>query len=193
MLSLSPKQLCEFYLDGNSEAAFEVFEFGGPDGLKQFLGITEESLWEEVYPILLDDYEFLLQLCRKYRDYLANLIQEEGIPMFRQILKIESSRYDRLVDTLLFALDPRGTRVLAYTRAHSRKLWDIAQTQGTDELKKTLGFSRFSSQQTDAVWEAVLDELLDSYMRNVFHDRQRLQVGEFFSGLRNMLRRDLGL
>lgn len=193
MLSLSPRQLCDYYLDGNIEAAFEVFEHAGPQGLQQFLGIEDMAVWGQVYPVVLKEYGLLEQLCHKYRPYLAELIQEQGIPTFRMLLQIEGFEYNDLVNTLFSTLDPRGSRVLAYARTHSQKLWEIAQTQGTDELKKELGFSGLSSTQIDQVWEAVLDELLDGYMRNVFHSRQRNQVSTFFINLRNILRRDLGL
>lgn len=139
MLSLSSRQLCDFYLDGNLEAAFEVFEYGGPAGLRQFLGIEDEAVWKQTYCVLLDDYGFLLQLCQKYRPYLSQLIRDQGLQVFRELLRIESFEYDE-------------------------------------------------------VWQrAVLDELLESYMHGVFHQRQRSQIGVFFSGLRNTLRRQLGL
>lgn len=193
MLSLSPQQLCDYYLDGNLEAAFEVFEHAGPDGLRQFLGIEDLETWRLVYPVLLHDREFLVQLCRKYQPYLSQLIEEQGIRLFREFLHIESPAHDGLMDAVFFALDPQGSRVLAYTRANARELWGIAQHRGADELKKELGLSTLSSGQLDQVWQAVLDELLDSYMRDVFHQRQRVNVGEFFAKLRQTLRWELGL
>lgn len=100
MLSLSSRQLCDYYLDGNIEAAFEVFEHAGPEGLRQFLGIREEVTWRRVYKVLLRDYAFLEQLWEKYRVYLVQLIEEQGVHTLREILHIDGFQYDVLVNRL---------------------------------------------------------------------------------------------
>lgn len=98
MGKMSPHQLCEFYLDGNDEAAFEVFENCGPAELRKFLGHKgPDSEWLMLYNILLDEYGFLEKLSRKYQPFISDLIFERGVEIFRSVFQIEDRMFDHLV------------------------------------------------------------------------------------------------
>lgn len=135
-------QLCSYYLDGNDEAAFEVFEYGGPPALREFFGFRgSEVAWRQIYRVLLDEYGFLDRLCQKYQMYMSNLIRERGIETFREALHLE----DDLFDTVVVR-----------------------------------------------VWEKLLDLMLDQTMQHNFHERKKSHFGMFFTGLRNLLRKEIG-
>ncbi len=90
-MNFSSPQLTQFYLDGNIQEAFEVFEHAGPQGLRQFLGIDDRATWERVYATLIHEYHFLGQLLTKYRTYFIDLIRDRGIPTLCEALEITPS------------------------------------------------------------------------------------------------------
>lgn len=97
-MNMTPSQLCEYYLDGNDEAAFEVLEHVGPEGLKQFLGFGGAAReWIQLYKTLLDEYGFLERLCQKYQPFMSQFIFERGVGTFREIFQIEDRAFDFVV------------------------------------------------------------------------------------------------
>jgi|GEM_PF-2527807 len=97
-MKTTPSQLCAYYLDGNDEAAYEVFEHAGPQGLRDFLGFRGTSVqWIALYKAILDEYNFLGRLCQKYRPFMSELIFERGVETFREVFAIEHKEFDLLV------------------------------------------------------------------------------------------------
>lgn len=97
-MKTTPSQLCAYYLDGNDEAAYEVFEHAGPQGLRDFLGFRGTSAqWIALYKAVLGEYNFLGRLCQKYQPFMSELIFERGIETFREVFAIEHREFDLLV------------------------------------------------------------------------------------------------
>lgn len=104
-MKFTPNQLCEFYLDGNFEAAFTVFEHGGPQGLKEFLGFSgTKQEWTQLYAILMDEYCFLDRLCLKYQPFMSDVLFERGSDTFREVLHIENSQFDVVMERVWTSL-----------------------------------------------------------------------------------------
>lgn len=142
MEKITPLQLCEFYLDGNDEAAFEVFEHSGPTGLRKFLGHRgSDSDWLTLYKALLDERGFLENLCQKYQPFISDLIFERGVQTFREVFQIENRMFDQLVAR---------------------------------------------------IWESLLDSRLEFTMKGIYHGRRKSHFGNFYAGLRSLLRGELG-
>lgn len=141
-MNTTTSQLCAYYLDGNDEAAFEVFENAGPQGLREFLGFQGTSpQWIQLYKTLLDDYGFLSRVCQKYQSYMSELIFDRGIETFREVFGIEHKAFDLLVAR---------------------------------------------------IWGSLLDNRLESTVRDMYHSRRKSHFGTFFVGLRSILRGELG-
>ena len=97
-MKFTPNQLCEFYLDGNAEAAFTVFEHGGPQGLQGFLGFSgTKQEWTQLYSVLIDEYCFLDRLCQKYMPFMSGILFDRGVETFREVLHIEGPQFDLAV------------------------------------------------------------------------------------------------
>lgn len=103
MASLTSHQLCNYYLDGNFEAAFEIFEYAGPHGLREFMGLADssEAIWKQVYGALIADYGFLMLLAKKYPVTLRKILLDQGSELFRKIFEITDSAYDAACKDLL--------------------------------------------------------------------------------------------
>ena len=103
MKTLTPRQLCDYALDGNFEAAFEVFEHAGPTGLREFLGLGEagDEAYQQVYHVLICDYQFLLLLAKKYPVALREIIQNHSSEFFREIFQISSPDFDAAWEQIL--------------------------------------------------------------------------------------------
>lgn len=196
----TPGQLSAFYMDGNEEAAFQVFEHGGPSDLRAFLGaerVTDEA-WKRLYFEILDSkYSFLRLLSEKYTDYLCTLLRDHGVSVFREVFMIQDSLYDPLVARTLFMLDRDASQAVAYVRSHMDECLKIAVRNGAEALRKHLGLpasdADFAADTDHAalMWRAVLDAMLDAYGSSATKDRRKMHTGRFFSGLRALLRREI--
>ncbi len=121
-MNTTSSQLCAYYLDGNDEAAFEVFENAGPGGLRDFLGFRGTAAqWTVLYKTLLDEYCFLSKLCQKYRPFMSELIFEKGIETFREVFAIEHKDFDLLVARVWGSLLDSRLESTVQDMYHSRR------------------------------------------------------------------------
>lgn len=192
--TLQPNQLCSFYLDGNSEAAFTVFEHGGPSELRRFLGIAAgasvdaDDIWQVVYRELLVDHGFFRQLFTAYPSYMFDLVTREGIPLVRKIFAIDDVFFDGVLESAIAHFDVGAQYMRTYVRTHDRHIWARIMRDGSDTVRHELGLAE---SEHEALWLETLDYLLDAYMRDAWHERRRAHVKEIFRTFRSALKDEI--
>jgi len=71
---------------------------------------------------------------------------------------------------------------------------DLIRERGIDTFRDVLQISDgIFDTSVVRVWERLLDGMFDRTMQRKFSERRKSHFGTFFTGLRNMLRREIGL
>ncbi len=111
-ITLSEKQLISYFVDGQEDACLEIFSQKGPEGLRCYLGVSEDrdDVWSSLYDYFLFEKRFdLLSFVRGNASLLTTELFEKGSDFIRQKLHISRDQYDLLWKQILDILLERAS------------------------------------------------------------------------------------
>jgi hypothetical protein len=178
------KQLVDLYARGKEEDLIEVYIVAGPTELMKTLGLNKTE-WKVIFDYLVFESDLLFKCVSRNVDFFVDLYVKYGMKHVREILGIEESKYELVVDDL-FKVIAIANEGLYLNVLQNRNKYTLAlKARGADFLRRILGVS---DEKYDAAWEKVLNILLNAVCDGIFTQRTLDHGLEHFAMMMNGLR-----
>lgn len=187
-ITLTEKQLINYFVDGQEDACLEVFLSEGPSGLRGYIGVSahRDDVWRSIYDYFLFEKQFFLTAVTKFQDFLTDVMTVYGPHRVREIFQIQDSKYDELFESAFCYPAVLRKGIFLYVRRNIDRLISDLSIKGAYTVREEL---HLTGEAYDGIWQEVLDVFLERVGTQKIHERRREHVKEFFRNLRKGLLR----
>lgn len=178
------KQLINLYAKGKEESLIEVYIVAGPTELRKTMGLNKTE-WNVIFDYLVFESDLIYKCVSQNVDFFVDLYVKYGMNHIREILEIEGSKYNLVVDDLFKLIAIRNEGLYLNVLQNRKKYTLALKARGADFLRRILGIS---DEKYNAAWTKVLDILLNAVCDGIFTQRTLDHGLQHFAMMMNEMR-----
>ncbi|MBP7058046.1 hypothetical protein KBB06_01750 [Candidatus Gracilibacteria bacterium] len=177
-------------LQSHEEVMMEMFIKEGPDALRNFLGVIDESDWKIIFDYLVMRRNVLEKCALNYLPFFKEIVEKYGPKVLKLMFKIDDPGYSESYERLLDLVAVSHGAIYNYVRNNCQVLASKILNGDAKSLRDELGLGK---RKYDGLWAEILDILMNSCCHRVDEERQLEEGIRRFSLLMTAVREQRSL